>query len=654
MGRGEEFTKRKHNKAARKRMRAETGDLNPLESAAAKRRRRKASRRVTEVMCYSLPTDANPFNEPELRGNKSKSTNHSKAGQSKAAKSAPSKATPSKRRKLEGDEGKAVPTVRRAFWLADSRGGAAHLTGLTDARLPPAFLEAARGLFETGANEGLAGQGSGIGDGTYKEPSGNVAKAMSGDVRLCASDEALGDAAHKSNQGDWTGSHILPPPPDNFHSPPSSLPHASFLQRECWEGCLRGRDILAVLPSPHSSVDSPHHLPSSSQINRPPPGTSPVASKIDASAELSLKDRMSTYLLPAAVHVSAQRAAEAGRGPIVLILVKGKEAAVAARRAMKGLLAARGLRCLCIHEGAEMEKQAAGLEVQAAEMLVGTPGRIWGLVDQGALSLARVTFLVFDEADELVALEDGKKLLSSLKKRVHPQCQTVLLSRTYPVRLCHVAEKVLNDPIHRATSDHSPLAKCAGMVVTVEACLSDEKKLVKVLSFLESVRASEEGARSKRRIVVLVDNAEKVGPLVGALQEAGHSAGGVHRGLYKCGELVGDFKVGKTLLLVLPQNDMERYGRDMKADTVPLLVLYDFPVSIDQFATSLASVARRTIHGRALALFSPDRASLASSLVKFLQECGMEVDPNVALMAKAFDVVKKPKARGRRDGVASV
>ena len=49
MGRGEEFTRRKQNKSARKRMRAEGGDLNPEESAAAKRRRRKGARRITEV-----------------------------------------------------------------------------------------------------------------------------------------------------------------------------------------------------------------------------------------------------------------------------------------------------------------------------------------------------------------------------------------------------------------------------------------------------------------------------------------------------------------------------------------------------------------------------------------------------------------------------
>ncbi len=83
---------------------------------------------------------------------------------------------------------------------------------------------------------------------------------------------------------------------------------------------------------------------------------------------------------------------------------------------------------------------------RASQVIVGTPGRVLDLLNQGALWLDKVRFLVLDEADEMLDrgfAPDVERILA----RTTPARQTALFSATVPDWVRKTADQHLNDPV---------------------------------------------------------------------------------------------------------------------------------------------------------------------------------------------------------------
>lgn len=59
------------------------------------------------------------------------------------------------------------------------------------------------------------------------------------------------------------------------------------------------------------------------------------------------------------------------------------------------------LRPCVVYGGTKMFLQARELE-RGCDILIGTPGRLIDFVDRGKVTLSRVQFLIFDEADRML------------------------------------------------------------------------------------------------------------------------------------------------------------------------------------------------------------------------------------------------------------
>lgn len=79
-------------------------------------------------------------------------------------------------------------------------------------------------------------------------------------------------------------------------------------------------------------------------------------------------------------------------------------------------------------------------------MVVGTPGRLIDLINNGSLKLGEVEFLVLDEADQMLAVgfeEDMELILGKLPA----QRQSMLFSATMPGWVKKLARKYLDNPL---------------------------------------------------------------------------------------------------------------------------------------------------------------------------------------------------------------
>ncbi|MUM34854.1 DEAD/DEAH box helicase [Mycolicibacterium sp. CBMA 361] len=114
----------------------------------------------------------------------------------------------------------------------------------------------------------------------------------------------------------------------------------------------------------------------------------------------------------------------------------------------------RKLRVEAIYGGRPYEPQIEALK-QGVDVIVGTPGRLLDLAQQGHLQLGGLSVLVLDEADEMLDLgflPDIERIL-----RLTPDSrQAMLFSATMPDPIITLARTFMNQPTHiRAEAPHS-------------------------------------------------------------------------------------------------------------------------------------------------------------------------------------------------------
>jgi superfamily II DNA/RNA helicase len=139
--------------------------------------------------------------------------------------------------------------------------------------------------------------------------------------------------------------------------------------------------------------------------------------------------------------------AEGGDGvPQALVVVPTRELCVQVARDVATAGAKRGTRVQAIYGGRAYEPQIQALK-SGVEVVVGTPGRLLDLAEQGHLILGKVRVLVLDEADEMLDLgflPDIERILGM----VPAQRQTMLFSATMPGPIVNLARQFMNQPTH--------------------------------------------------------------------------------------------------------------------------------------------------------------------------------------------------------------
>src|SRR4051794_27529935 len=142
-----------------------------------------------------------------------------------------------------------------------------------------------------------------------------------------------------------------------------------------------------------------------------------------------------------------QRLGTPGDGtPRVLVVVPTRELCIQVAKDIEGASKGLGTRVVSIYGGRPYEQQIAALQ-RGVEFVVGTPGRLLDLAQQGHLVLAKIGGLVLDEADEMLDLgflPDVERILSMLPTKR----QTMLFSATMPGPIITLARTFLTQPTH--------------------------------------------------------------------------------------------------------------------------------------------------------------------------------------------------------------
>jgi ATP-dependent RNA helicase RhlB len=224
------------------------------------------------------------------------------------------------------------------------------------------------------------------------------------------------------------------------------------------------------------------------------------------------------------------------------------------------------------------------------QVIVGTPGRIIDLLQQGKMLLQDVRFLVIDEADRMFDMgfiDDIRKLLRYLPKA--NDRQTYLFSATLGLRVKDLAWEYMRDPAEIAIE---PEHVTVDLVTQELYHVGSHEKLSLLLGLLE---------REKPESCLIFCNQKfMVEELARRLKVNGYDCEFIMGDLPQAKrlEVIERLKAGQVKMLVA--TDVAARGLDI--DALALVVNYDVPEDAESYVHRIGRTARAGKAGKAITL----------------------------------------------------
>jgi superfamily II DNA/RNA helicase len=265
----------------------------------------------------------------------------------------------------------------------------------------------------------------------------------------------------------------------------------------------------------------------------------------------------------------------------------------------------RKLSVVSIYGGRPYEPQIEALQA-GADVVVGTPGRLLDLAQQGHLQLGGLSMLVLDEADEMLDLgflPDIERIL----RQIPDTRQAMLFSATMPDPIITLARTFMNRPTHiRAEAPHSSAVHATTEQFAYRAHALDKVELVTRVLQARGRGATMIFTRTKR-------TAQKVSD---ELAERGFKVGAVHGDLGQVAreKALKAFRTGKIDVLVA--TDVAARGIDI--DDVTHVINYQCPEDEQAYVHRIGRTGRAGRAGVAVTLVDWDELARWSMIDKAL------------------------------------
>jgi superfamily II DNA/RNA helicase len=252
--------------------------------------------------------------------------------------------------------------------------------------------------------------------------------------------------------------------------------------------------------------------------------------------------------------------------PQALVVVPTRELAVQVAKDLETASRRRSVRVVQLYGGRAYEPQVDALQ-RGVEVVVGTPGRMIDLMNQGHLNLTRANTVVLDEADEMLDLgflPDVEKILA----RTPAQRHTMLFSATMPGAVVSMARRYMKQPTHiRAIDpddDGRQTVKNIAQVVYRAHALDKVEVLARILQ-----------ADGRGRTIVFARTKRTAAKVADDLAERGFASGAIHGDLGQGAreQALRAFRNGKIDVLVA--TDVAARGIDV--EDVTHVVNYQCP-----------------------------------------------------------------------------
>ncbi|MFM7424269.1 MAG: DEAD/DEAH box helicase [Elainella sp.] len=274
-----------------------------------------------------------------------------------------------------------------------------------------------------------------------------------------------------------------------------------------------------------------------------------------------------------------------------LILTPTRELAMQVYQSIRTLSDDRKLHVLPIYGGQAIDMQIRRLQ-RGAQVVVGTPGRVLDLLSRGDLKLNKLSWIVLDEADEMLNMgfiQDVEKILA----QAPAERQTAFFSATMDPSIRELAAKFLRSPI--TVNVEQPKAaptRINQIVYMVPRGWTKPRALQPILEMEDPESA-----------LIFVRTRKAAAELTRQLQAAGHSVDEYH----------GDLSQSQRerLLLRFRQRQVrwvvatDIAARGLHVDDLTHVINYDLPDSLESYVHRIGRTGRAGKEGTAISLLHP-------------------------------------------------
>ena len=281
--------------------------------------------------------------------------------------------------------------------------------------------------------------------------------------------------------------------------------------------------------------------------------------------------------LPCVHHVHEKISGKKETSIRACIVSPTRELALQIHEQLEKLGSRLGLKVVCVYGGTNKDAQRATL--QGASILVATPGRLNDYIEEGSISLKKVSYLVLDEADRM--LDKGfepeiRKIVGAISGK---ERQTLMFTATWPPAIRELAASFMKTPIRIMIGDNATGELRANTRIEQRVEVLDPYEKNDRLMDLLRKHCSQKSDADRTLIFCLYKKeAVRVEDFV---RSRGFKVAGIHGDLsqQKREESLNAFKQGKVRLLIA--TDVAARGLDIPA--VKLVINYTFPLTADDY-----------------------------------------------------------------------
>lgn len=232
----------------------------------------------------------------------------------------------------------------------------------------------------------------------------------------------------------------------------------------------------------------------------------------------------------------------------------------------------------------DQRKVAAG-----AHVVIGTPGRVKGLVEMGCLRMENIKVMVMDEADEL--LRDGENgfqdQVKDIVRYVPEDCQMGIFSATFSPQVLEAVKRFMRDPLRILVKPEEITMR---HIKQFFIALHEPWKLDTLMDLYDTISVTQS--------IIFVNTITKLEYLKAEMTERDFAVSCYHAemDMQERNEVIKNYKRGLSRVLIA--TDILARGIDI--ETVSLVINYDIPYDKEKYIHRIGRSGRASKKGVAI------------------------------------------------------
>ncbi|MEW6600459.1 MAG: DEAD/DEAH box helicase [Nitrospirota bacterium] len=312
-----------------------------------------------------------------------------------------------------------------------------------------------------------------------------------------------------------------------------------------------------------------------------------------------------------------------------LVLTPTRELAIQVAEEINSLKGSRKLSVVPIYGGQSIDQQLRSLK-KGVDIVVGTPGRIIDHLSRRSLKLDSISYLVLDEADEMLNMgfiDEVKEII----EKTNPAKRTMLFSATMPKEIMRIAEKYMGD-YDVFEIQKGQLTVSLTDQIYFEVSHSDKfEALCRIIDMEEEFYG-----------LIFCRTKADVDAVSTHLMERGYDADGLHGDLSQAQreKILNKFK--KRMITILVATDVAARGIDVHDLTH--VINYALPQDPESYVHRIGRTGRAGKEGTAITFITPEEYRKLQYIKK-----SAKTDIRKARLPKVKDVINAKKLRIKSD-----